>query len=241
MSLPKSKVNLYERRITRLKKRVAREAEIRADQRTHYGNVVAKHIATERGLNTTISQFTTAAIQDRFKIQELENQVALQWQKNAELGEDVKKYTRALSAARLENDQYRFQADHAIDVVEALERDIKELKLKLGYRARRFLLGEYQALKASAAGLYARTRLRWINTILRLRNRALVWRLNKARVSAISEGGYIPEKLIKLALQYWELDKERASETIVEFDSTGVGREARQTLWRRLRIWLGRA
>lgn len=70
----------------------------------------------------------------------------------------------------------------------------------------------------------------------------LVKRLNKPRVEAVTEAGYIPAKLIKIAHQYWEHDQKRLQhdEQIVGgSDYTVYSRPP--GFFRRLKIILGRA
>jgi len=85
----------------------------------------------------------------------------------------------------------------------------------------------------------------------RIWNWFLVKRLNKPRVEAMSEAGYIPAKLIKLANAYWEHDQKRLQEDeeIIKSSYSVCGNEHTEQriysrkpgLIRRLKIWMGRA
>lgn len=62
-------------------------------------------------------------------------------------------------------------------------------------------------------------------------------RLNRGRVDAMREAGYIPRRLIKVARDYWEADKERLGWE----DRAWDGRDfVRQGLWAKLKILAGR-
>jgi hypothetical protein len=78
----------------------------------------------------------------------------------------------------------------------------------------------------------------------RLVNWFMVQRLNKQRVEAVTQAGYIPTKLIKLAHKYWEHDQQRLAhdEQIVWHTSTDYTHYSRPpSLWRKLKIIMGRA
>src|SRR5580693_9772599 len=118
MSLPKAKVNLYERRITRLKRQLDKRKLLHRQDtsdhlsklqslkvefdnlRTHYGSIVAKHIATER-------KQTAKILEDTFKIQELDNQIAVQWKDNAGLAQDVRDLHAKLGRANATIEQQK--------------------------------------------------------------------------------------------------------------------------------------
>jgi chromosome segregation ATPase len=78
----------------------------------------------------------------------------------------------------------------------------------------------------------------------RLTNWFLIKRLNKPRVEAVTEAGYVPAKLIKLAHKYWEYDQKRLEhdEQIVYQSGTDYTHYSRPPgFWRRIKIRLGRA
>jgi len=78
----------------------------------------------------------------------------------------------------------------------------------------------------------------------RLVNWFMVKRLNKPRVEAVTEAGYIPAKLIKIAHKYWEYDQERLQhdEQIVSERHSDFTLYSRPPgIFRRIKIILGRA
>jgi hypothetical protein len=78
----------------------------------------------------------------------------------------------------------------------------------------------------------------------RTKNWFLVKRLNKPRVEAIAQAGYIPSKLIKMAHAYYEHDQKRMEhdEEIVWKTGTDYTHYSRKPgLIRKFKIWMGRA
>ena len=220
--MAKAKVNPYERRIARLKKQRQLDADTHresvrhwgtkfAELRDHYAGVVAKHLATERGLNTTIEHHAKKILEDAFRIQELGNQVAVQ--------------------------------EHMEGLLNLRARRIAELERSLLNRL-------WVAIPTQWARFCQLIATQLTTRRNRIVNRFKIWRLNRARVEAISEAGYIPEKLVKIAERYWEEDQKRLKidEQIRNIhygnEHTGIAqveRVCKPSIWRRIAIILGRA
>jgi hypothetical protein len=247
MALPKQKVNLYEKRIARLKKKLDAQETLRAAQRTHYGNVVAKYMAELRGARNQIDSMTTSALQDHFKINEYENEQAVYLKQNAELSQDLQKIEKMLKDS---NAKHKLWYDRCLDRDQSIANlqndiaraaiEIAELRQTFSYRAwiviTMWLAGVRMAIPTRLKLLKQRIKIRWT-----------IARLSKRRVDALYEAGYIPEKLVKSALAYYEHDRQRMEidEQIRVIhggaDSTTFVRESKPSLWRRWNIFLGRA
>jgi hypothetical protein len=244
MALPKQKVNLYERRIARLKKKLDKQETLRAAQRTHYGNVVAKHLAVERSLETQVSNLTTSALQDHFKINEYENQQAVYLKQNAELSAQLQKDLPTLRRLNKEyweaNVRLREREERSTQTIEDLIADLELAKQALQYRIwvaiTMWLAGVRMAIPTRLNLLKQRIKIRWT-----------IARLSKRRVDALYEAGHIPEKLVKSAIAYYEHDRQRMKidEQIRLIhggaDSATYVRAVKPSLWRRWNIFLGRA
>lgn len=246
-----SKRDSYKRRVAKLQKQLEKQRQRWIGQglehsraRTHYQTIVASHIAAERRGDKLL-------LEDRFKIQELENQVAVQWRNLAEAKDDAstaklnyQAVTKSLEQCRAERRQARLDLDVALSTRDTWRIRCETAEKSFSHRA-------YQGLALWFAQTGTRLRLRRSRLGARIVNRFAVWRLNKPRVDAMREGGYIPEKLVKVALEYWEHDKARiAQEAYIKEMHYGtrngkhyetVVMEPRPTLWRRFMILIGRA
>jgi hypothetical protein len=247
MALPAKKVNLYERRIVLLKKRIENLQAGGSVTRTHYGNIVAKHLADNRGLRNQVDDLTTAAIQDRFKLQDFEAQIANQWRENAELRDDLAR-AKLMHDAKAKELQYsQGQYRNQITVVERIERDIALLQRNLTNRIWVAMTTQVEAWRVVAATRRAKIALAFSGWKSRVVHRFMIRRLSKARVAALYEAGHIPDKLVRSALAYYEHDKKRLDldEQIQDIhygrDHTTIVKETRPPLWRRFKIWMGRA
>jgi DNA repair exonuclease SbcCD ATPase subunit len=255
MALSKQKVNLYERRIARLKKDVEQQRTLRremstafANAKVQYADIVASHMVSARKATDTVTQ-------QAFKISELENQLAVQFKQNAALSQDLQKATKRYNENVTDLIDKRKQLVNAIDVCEEMEKEIKQLKLKFGYRL-------WVAITIWLAGVRMAITM-WFAHLKTIRKRIemrfKIWRLSKARLSAINEAGWVPEKLVKAAIAYYEHDKARMEidDQIREIHYGGnmqgatdkelrhfyakVDKEIKPSIWRRWNIFLGRA
>lgn len=241
----------YKRRVARLEKYLAASQQERANLaiehakvRKHYQDVVAKHIANERRGDQLL-------LEDRFKIQELEQQVGSQHVQLCNALEDVKvaqlnvqTYSKSLEQCRAERRQARLECAAAASMVDELQERLHIAEQRLSYRI-------YQGLARWCTKTGAKLRLRRLAIIEGIKARLLVLRLNKPRVEAMREAGYIPEKLVKVALDYWQHDKERmAQEEYIREVHSGSrdGKEwqrsvvvPKPSMWRKLMILIGRA
>ena len=214
-------------------------------QRHAAKGVIAEHIASQRSLNARIAEMRDKMISDSFKITELENQVAVQQKMVAEARADgeraIAQHNRAveridellheLQVARNECDIVRDERNAARDERNAAQR-------RIAYR-----------IYDSWLRYTRRVRSWWCQCRHKLVERAtarlLIMRLNMARVDAVTEAGYVPGKLVKAAIRYWEHDKERLQEDeqlVMRSDRSSYTVYRRKPgLWRRIKIILGRA
>lgn len=247
MALPKMKVNVYKRRIALFKKRIDNVKECAALARIHYSHIVAKHIAEKRGLRNQLDDLTTAAIQDRFKIQDFEAQIANQWRENAELRDDLARAKLSHDAKAKELQQANYLVRSRGSDIQELEIRVERLQRSLTNRIWSVLVVEHQALRVRLNQFIARRRIAFAGWKSRIVHRWMIRRLSKARVAALYEAGHIPDKLVRSALAYYEHDKKRLDmdEQIRDIhygpQHTQVVRATRPPLWRRIKIWMGRA
>jgi len=235
-----------ERKIKRLKANLKSHKELHAalkrqhtDYRLHASKTLADHLFKVRRAEETLAS-------NNMTIQELNDQVAMQWKQRAEARSDVERANNLAAEATSrhnrmvtylqESREGEQELARTVDLlrskIEILGEEIAEAKRSLAYRIYR--LADEMATRCAISFRGFKQQL-W--------NRWLVWRLNKPRVQAMSEAGYIPSKLIKMAEEYWETDKRRMGETITNYSTYPADEQyvSRQTLWRRLRIWMGRA
>lgn len=168
-----SKVNLL-RRIERYKKRIDlmkenRKALIVAMQaeqvklRAHYGDVVAEKLAKIRGLENQVSDLTTAAIQDRFKLQELENQVAVMYKDNAAFGQDLQSLNTRDGQQVQTIRELRKQLLHAGYLSENADKTIAELKQRISYRLWVAIATQASALRVAITTQFTQWKSRFVN------------------------------------------------------------------------------
>lgn len=196
------------------------QKKILADQFKAYRSNAEEYMTSYVG---QVRRLTETMAANNVKITELEQQVGVQHKELAAARGDA-------TGLKASNQKLR---SHAVDLEIALinvRAQLAEAQKSVQYRVYLWFDARIDAAKK----VFAIRKQRMVNTFL-------VRRLNKQRVSAMGEAGYIPNKLVKAAIAYWELDKERATETIVERDGNGQDRVVKQTLWRRIRIILGRA
>jgi hypothetical protein len=251
MPLPKNKVTVYDKRIALYKKRIDKLKEVGRDARVHYGHVVAKHINAERNLRDQIDSLTTAALQDRFKLQDYEAQIANQWRENAELRDDLARAKLMHDAKAKELTYMHRQYRDQVEVVMCLERQLAAAKSTTAYLIRQEIATQWQALRKAIATRKARVKLAFTIWKSQIVNRWMIKRLSKARVAALYEAGHIPDKLVRSALAFYEHDKKRLDlDEQIKYihygstearTSTKVMKETRPPLLRRIKIWMGRA
>lgn len=239
------KPSAAERKIKRLKAEVKAGKELRASQARHHaeyrlaaGKTLAEHLFKVRRAEETLAA-------NNMTIQELNNQVAVQWKQRAESRSDVERAAQLCTEAIAKHNKMVTHLREALDdklalvtTVRLLRSEIQDLgetlaeaQRSLTYRIARLLASGYESAKAHIGHLRQQIRNRW-----------LVWRLNKPRVQAMSEAGYIPGKLIKMAEKYWEMDQSRRAESLITYLDQADGRKpVRENVWRRFRIWMGRA
>jgi len=263
MALPKAKVNLYERRIARLKKQLDKQQELRAEMsrvfattKQHYVDVVASHLAKARGLKTTLVHRDRKILEDAFRIQELDNQVAVQWRNLSEAKDDAVRAMARCSIAEKDRTHWHkeWKASYsewsdAQEIIAAQAGRIVELERSLLNRLWVAIPIQWARFRVAVTTQLTTISNRIVNRIV---NRFKIWRLNRARVEAISEAGYIPEKLIAIAQRYWEEDQKRLQRDeqirAIHYGNQQnmqnyavVERACRPSLLRRLAIILGRA
>jgi DNA repair exonuclease SbcCD ATPase subunit len=229
-------VSLYEKRIARLKKKLDAQETLRAEQRTHYGDVLAKYMTELRGARNQIESLTTSALQDHFKINEYENQQAVYLKQNAELSQDLQKVTKRYNENVVSTNKMLDTIVQLKDDIRFLQEDLANARKTLRYRIYIWASGFPDVMRARLHVLKQRIKIRWT-----------ISRLSKRRVDALYEAGHIPEKLVKSALAYYEHDRQRMEidEQIRVIhggsDWATYVRAEKPSLWRRWNIFLGRA
>lgn len=222
------------RAVTRLK----RQLEVLREQKTkridefkayqaNCHEIMTSYVSQVRNATNRIATLNDTLANNNVTITELQQQVALQQRMTAEAQQDggnaIAKYNRSVQAYNSLKEQL---ARAAMDLADAQQ--------TIRYR-----------LRVICDQWITRTRVETSALVTRTRNRIVNWwaikRLNRARVNAMHEAGYIPEKLIKMAHVYWEADRLRTTEMVIEYDGYGNESEVRQTMWRRIRIWMGRS
>lgn len=209
-----------------------------ADYRLRASKTLAEHLFKVRRAEDTLAA-------NNMTIQELNNQVAVQWKQRAESRSDVERAAQLATEAVAKHNRMVTNLRTALDdkleltnLVGLLRRQAEEAGEALAEAQRSFSNRTWEAIQNARLGLKRGAR----RLATQLRNRWLVWRLNKPRVQAMSEAGYIPSKLIKMAEQYWETDRQRMGPTLVTYLDQADGRKpVRENVWRRFRIWMGRA
>jgi|SRR6266850_311275 len=240
------KPSAAERKIKRLKAEVKAGKELQAalkrqhaEYRLHAGKTLAEHLFKARRAEETLAS-------NNMTIQELNDQVAMQWKQRAESRSDVERAVKLTAEAVAKHNRMVTSLREALDdkleltrTVSLLRSQSEEFREALA-EAKRSLT--YRTARLFASG-YAHAKAEIRRRRVLLRNRWLVWRLNKPRVQAMSEAGYIPSKLIKMAEQYWETDKQRMSPTLVTYLDGELckPKSVRANIWSRCRIWMGRA
>lgn len=246
MAVKTKKPTYAQRQLKKLKRDLAHQHELRladgvrhTDYRAHAGEVLRAHLAKLRRAEETL-------VSNNMTMRELNDQVAMQWQQRAEARSDVERATSLTAEAVAKHNRMAESLRESWDekrelanLVGLLRRQAEEAGEALAEAQRSFSNRTWEAITLKIKEIKAYSRhLRW-----QIRNRWLVWRLNKPRIHAMSEAGYIPGKLIKMAEEYWETDKRRMGETITNYSTYPADEQyvSRQTLWRRFRIWMGRA
>lgn len=187
----------------------------------------------------------TALASNSMTIQELNDQVAVQWKQNAEAKSDVERATLLASNAVQKHNKMvhwlaeaRKEKDEADVQVELMVGDIKKIQAELNEAKRSLSNRIWWAI----LGIHYRTKLSWKWRVERWKNTWKIRRLNRARVTALSEAGHIPGNLVRMAHAYWEHDKQRMERGVTVFLDNAPGQKTvKENLWRRFRIWCGRA
>lgn len=236
-----SKVYLkaYEAKISRLKRRLDKIQEARhleaADsrrQKEHAHEVLTSYLAKIRRQEESLAS-------NNMTITELEQQVAMQWKQRAEAQSDVERATKDGAEAIARHNkmvtwlqQAKQERDDAFLEITQLEYQLADARLTLQYR-----------IWHATLSWVSRTKLSLQNRSQRFINRWLVKRLTPERMMAIREAGYVPEKLIHIAQKYWEMDRQRMGQTTKIFldKQSDTFKTAKQNVWTRLRIFMGRA
>lgn len=245
MTIKTIKPSAAERKIKRLKAEIkagkALQAAIKrqhAAYRLHAGQTLAGHLAKVRQAEATLAS-------NNMTITELNDQVAMQWKQRAESRSDVERATSLTAEAVAKHNRMAESLRESWDekrelanLVDFLRCQAKESGEALAEAQRTLQNRTWEAITLQIRSFRSYIRhLRW-----QIRNRWLVWRLNKARVTAMEEAGYIPSKLIKMAEQYWEIDRQRMMPSMLTYIDTSENRKpVREHIWRRFRIWMGRA
>ena len=247
----------YKRRVAKLEKRLQHALDDgaasrleHARQREHYADVVAKHIANERRGDGLL-------LQDRFKIQELEQQVGSQHVQLCNANEDAKVAKLNYQVVRKELDHLLAERKQDRMVMDALNCDVEYWKQECRTAERslrhRVWVGVTGSLKRAAHNHRLRKSkwlAQWGQFKRRIVLRLMVLRLNKPRVDAMHQAGYIPEKLVKVALDFWEHDKARIEqESYIRRVHSGTNQSnyevtmelRKPSMWRRMMILIGRA
>jgi hypothetical protein len=124
----------YKRRVAKLGKLLAEHRDRAAQRdlehsraRVHYQQIVARHIADERRGDQLL-------LEDRFKIQELENQVAVQWKNLAEAKDDAgmaklnqQALGKELGQVRAERSQLRAEKQQWEDMLALQRQEMEKL------------------------------------------------------------------------------------------------------------------
>lgn len=218
------------RKITRLQRQMKQASERREALARQFVEYKQHALQTLTECLGKIRRQDDTLASNNMTIQELNDQVAMQWKQRAEARSDVERATKTASEAVAKHnrmvqtvEQYKAWDDkwyvvrnEWMLVNESLRAELIEARKQLRCRIWVGVTRFSSSVKV------------WLHSSrLRLKNRWLVRRLNKPRVLAMQEAGYIPEKLIKIAEKYWEADKERINE---------------QPTWpQKWKIWRGRA
>lgn len=245
--MPKKDSSYYERRLKRMQKKIDSATELRHEQQAQVVKykdqtkaLLEQQIRIARLAGDEVMKLKETTVSNAMTIRELNDQLAVQWKQRAEAQSDVRQAQETASrAAGAHNRQ--------VQLIQELRGEVKQVTVDresaLALLAEARLSLQYRLWHEANAWI-SRCKLSVKCRLTRTKNRWLVWRLNKPRVDAMNEGGYIPENLIHMAHKYWEQDKKRMGGTIEEW---GAGFRAdqqhivHQTLWRRFRIWCGRA
>lgn len=243
MTVKTKKPSAAQRQNKRLKACIDQQYELRNQAqeehdrfRAHAGNQLAEHLAKVRAANHVLAA-------NNVTIQELQDQVGIQHKLLAEAQSDgaraisqynktakrINELSHILTAERRTYDELYVQFERNIQL-------LKEARQRIPYRLWVAAVAAYHRLRIALKVEYAHRKERLVNWWM-------VRRLNKARVTAMNEAGYIPEKLIKIAHKYWEADQARlkdGAEWRYSEDHHGDVK-AHPTMWRRFQIWAGRA
>lgn len=194
--------------------------------RTNAGNILAQHLATER-------KFELQAIATLFELTDLKERVALQHKMLAEANDDATRYkTLAMNRKAILDDHWV--------IMERYENDLAEARKRLSYRVWVAVGAWYERRACAITGGWGRFRDR-------IRNRWLIWRLNAARVDAVTQAGYVPGNLVNAAMRYWEHDRDRLEvdeEVVATYRTPDVDYthyKRKPGMLRRIKILLGRA
>lgn len=230
MTAKRIKPSASQRAVKRLQEQIDMLGDNKARQRDEFARYKYE---TQQIMDAAVRRneyLSDVLVNNNVKITELENQVANQYKENSALRQDMERFAKRYNENVADIKNMRKKLDAAEDAETSLHIQLADARELLRYRVYLWYVARVKRIREA----FAIRKERIINSWK-------VRRLNKARVSALNEAGYIPEKLIKAAHQYWEADKVRATETIAQYDGYGNEKVVRQTWFRRLRILLGRA
>lgn len=214
--------------------RVQREYQ---EFKAHSHEVLTSHLGKIRRQDETLAS-------NNMTIQELNDQVAVQWQQRAEARSDVERAERFAKETAEKHNKLVFKWEDACRETEMA----RQITAEWVSESERIMFELHEARKTLQYRLWQEIRT-WPSKVMAWRERRkdaivnwwVVHRLNKPRVAAMSEAGYIPEKLIKLAHKYYEADKERMSESLVQYIGDNQYSTTYKNAWSRFLIWCGRA
>lgn len=217
--------------------RVQREYQ---EFKAHSHEVLTSHLGKIRRQDETLAS-------NNMTIQELNDQVAVQWKQRAEARSDVERAERFAHETAEKHNKLAFQLEDADQKLRNARRERDDISatwhstlLELAEAKRTLRYRIWVGVTRSTSYLQA-----WLSSkALRLKNRWFIRRLSKARVTAMQEAGYIPEKLIKVAHRYWEADRERINGNVYTEVQTTVGPRTiiEKPSWlQKWKIWRGRA
>lgn len=243
------------RRIQVYKKRYEAAVELRRQQaeqlkkyKASLHEVLQGKVRANRLLRNDLARAKETIASNGMTMCELQNQLAVQFKLLAEARSDVARATELYNEAaekhkimadsfanmRAASVRHYEDSEHLKAQLLELRDALTEARLSFSYRTWHAIICAYHRTRVRIKVEYAFRRERLINWWA-------IRRLNKSRVTAMNQAGFIPEKLVKLALQYWEVDKQRIRDGEWGYDSGGQPVQISLGLLRRMRILMGRA
>lgn len=240
MSVKNPKPPAALRKIRRLERQLEQASDRREmlngqflEYKRHAQGLLTEYLAKIRRQDETLAS-------NNMTIQELNDQVAVQWRQRAEARSDVERAEKLASEAVAKHNRMVQEVQEWRALVNDLRRNNNVLRDDLSEARRTLRYRIWVVVTRSTSQLQA-----WLSSkALRLKNRWFIRRLSKARVTAMQEAGYIPEKLIKVAHRYWEADRERINGDVYTEVTTPHGPKTiiEKPSWlQKWKIWRGRA